>query len=57
MKNHYRLIALSLSRQQELDVDPKAIQQIQFVRQLKNLDVNGNATDASNDQPTFVLTD
>ena len=57
MKNHYRLIALSLSRQQELDVDPKAIQQIQFVRQLKNLDVNGNATDASNDQPMFVLTD
>ena len=57
MKNHYRLIALSLSRQQELDVDPKAIQQIQFVRQLKKLDVNGNATDASNDQPMFVLTD
>ena len=36
-KNHYRLIAVALSRQKELDADPKAIQQIDFARQLKNL--------------------
>ena len=30
-KNHYRLIAVDLSRQKELDADPKAIQQIEFV--------------------------
>ena len=28
IKNHYRLIAVDLSRQKELDADPKAIQQI-----------------------------
>ena len=28
IKNHYRLIAVDLSRQIELDADPKAIQQI-----------------------------
>ena len=31
MKNHYRLMAVDLSRQKELDADPKAIQQIEFV--------------------------
>ena len=36
IKNHYRLIAVDLSRQKELDADPKAIEQIEFVRQLKN---------------------
>ena len=56
IKNHYRLIAVDLSRQKELDADPKAIQQIEFVGQLKKLDVNGNATDAGNDQPMLVLT-
>ena len=35
IKNHYRLIAAELSRQKELDADPKAIQQIEFVGQLK----------------------
>ena len=34
-KNHYRLIAFDFSRQKELDSDPKAIQQIEFVGQLK----------------------
>ena len=34
IKNHYRLIAIDLSRQNELDADPKAIQQVEFVRQL-----------------------
>ena len=37
IKNHYRLIAVDLSRQKELDADPKAIQQIEFVGQLKKL--------------------
>ena len=31
IKDHYRLIALELSRQKELDADPKAIQQRKFV--------------------------
>ena len=34
-KNRYRLIAADLSKQNELDADPKAIQQIKFVRQKK----------------------
>ena len=38
IENLYRLIAVDLRRQKELDVDPKAIQQIEFVRQLKNVD-------------------
>ena len=37
-KNHYRLIAVDLSRQKVLDADPKAIQQIELVGQLKNPD-------------------
>ena len=57
VKNYYRLKAVDLSRQKELDVDPKAIQQIEFVGQLKNLDADDNATDAGdNDQSMFVLT-
>ena len=36
IKNYYRLIAPDLSRQKELDTDPIAIQQIEFVGQLKN---------------------
>ena len=44
-KNHYRLIAVDLSIQKELDADPKAIQQIHFVRQLKNVDgINADGT-------------
>ena len=35
IKNHYILIAVNLSRQKELDADPKAIQQIEFVGQSK----------------------
>ena len=31
-------IAVDLSRQKELEADPKAIQQIEFVGQLKNPD-------------------
>ena len=54
--NHYRLIAVVLSRQKELDADPKAIQQTEFVGQLKKLDDDDNGTDASNDQSMFLLT-
>ena len=55
-KNHYRLIAVDLSRQKELDADPKAIQQIEFVRQLEKLDDNDNAKDAGNGQSMFFST-
>ena len=56
IKNLYRLIAVSLSRQKQLDVNPKAIQQIQFVGQLKKLDINSNVTDAGDAQSVSVLT-
>ena len=36
IKNLYKLIAVDLSRQKELDADQKAIQKIRFVGQLKN---------------------
>ena len=55
-QNHYRLIAVDLSRQKELDADPKAVQQLEFVRQLKILDDVYHAADACNDQSMFVLT-
>ena len=35
IKNHYILTAINLSKQKESDVDPKAIQQIEFVGKLK----------------------
>ena len=35
-KNHDRLMAVDLIRQKELDADPEAIWQIEFVGQLKN---------------------
>ena len=38
IKNHDRLMTVDLIRQNELDVDPKAIQQIEFIGQLKNTD-------------------
>ena len=40
-KNHYKMIAIDLSKQQALDADPRAIQQINFTA---NLDRNGNTT-------------
>ena len=40
-KNHYKVIAIDLSKQQALDAYPKAIQQINFTA---NLDRNGNRT-------------
>ena len=57
IKNHNGLTATDLKRQKELDVDTKAIQQIELVGQLKKLDANDNATDeAGNDQSMFILT-
>ena len=40
----------------KLIVDPKAIEQIEFVEQLKELDANDNATDVGNKQSMLVLT-
>ena len=40
-KGNYKMIAIDLSRQQELDADPRAIQQINFTA---NLDRAGNTT-------------
>ena len=40
-KDHYKLIAIDLSKQQALDADPRAIQQINFTA---NLDRVGNKT-------------
>ena len=55
IKYHYRLIAVDLSKQKQLDADRKPIQQIEFFGQLKRLDNNSNATDPGNDQSRFVL--
>ena len=40
-ENHYKMIAIDLSKQQALDADPRAIQQINFTA---NLDRAGNTT-------------
>ena len=40
-KDHYKMIAADLSRQNELDTDPRVIQQINFTA---NLDIPGNTT-------------
>ena len=34
-KENYKMIAIDLSRQQELDADPRAIQQINFTDKLE----------------------
>ena len=44
-----------MSRQKKLDAEPKSIQQIEFIGQLKKLDDYGNATNAGDDQSMFVL--
>ena len=41
-----------MSQQKELDADPKAIQQIELARQLKNTD----GVNADGEQSMFVLT-
>ena len=40
-KDHYKMTEIDLSKQQVLDADPRAIQQINFTA---NLDTNGNTT-------------
>ena len=40
-KNHYKMIAIDLSKQQALDADPRAIQQINFTA---NLERAGNTS-------------
>ena len=50
IRNHSTPIAFDLSRQKELDADPKAIQKIDFVGESKNND-GVNADDA---QSMFV---
>ena len=40
-KDHYKMIVIALSKQQVLDADPRAIQQINFTA---NLDRDGNTT-------------
>ena len=49
--NYYRLIAVDLNRRKELSADQKAIQQIELVGQLKELNDNNN-----NAESMFVLT-
>ena len=52
IKNHYRLIAADLSSQKELNADPEAIQQIEFVGQSKELNNDNN----NNVESMFTLT-
>ena len=52
IKNHYKLIAVDLSSQKELDTDSKSIEQIEFVGQLKNVD----GTNADGAESMFILT-
>ena len=55
VKNHCKLTAANLSTKMELDADPKAIQLIEFVGELKNVDDNSNAANADGTQPMLVL--
>ena len=41
MKENYKMIAIDLSKQQALDADPRATQQVNFAA---NLDREGNTT-------------
>ena len=52
IKNHYRLIAVDLSRQKEFYVDSKTIQQIELSGQLKNVD----GTNADGAKSMFIFT-
>ena len=52
IKNHYRLTAVDLSRQKELDADPKTIQQIELGRQLNDVD----GTNADGAKSMFIFT-
>ena len=52
IKNHCRFIVVDLSRQNEVDADPKAIQQIEFIEESKYID----GQNAYGKQFMFVLT-
>ena len=52
IKNRFKLEAIDVERQKELDSDVKAIQEVEFVRQFNNNDVL--STDET--QFKFVLT-
>ena len=52
IKNHCRFIVVNLSRQKQVDADPKAIQQIEFIEESKNID----GQNADGTQFMFVLT-
>ena len=45
IKNQNKLIAIYLSRLKELNTDPEAIQQIEFVGQLKRIDAVDSVRD------------
>ena len=47
VKNHYRLIVVDLGRIKKLDAHPKAIQQIEYVGQLKKADDECNAVNSA----------
>ena len=49
-------MAVDLGRQKELNADTKAIQQIEFVKQLNNVYNDYNAIDADGTQSMFILT-
>ena len=51
-KEHYKMIAIDLSKQQELDSDPKAIQQINFTG---NLEQQANIFFITEEAKTTVL--
>ena len=42
IKNHYRLIAVNLSKQKELDADPKAIKQREIAGKIQKLNNSNN---------------
>ena len=48
-------IAVDLSRKKELDADPNAVQEKEFVGQLNNLDDDNNAADVGDNQSMSVL--
>ena len=52
IQNHFKLIAVNLSRKKEIDADPKAIQQMGFIGHLKN----DGGENADGMQSMFALT-
>ena len=50
IEDHQKLITIDLSRQEESDPDPKAIQEIEFAEQFQNID----GVNADGRQTVFV---